>query len=341
MKLSKVLFFVVIISLIFTGLVACKDDKNTDSSKSDSSGETVKLRLAEIHPDDYPTTLGDKEFARLVEEKTDGEVVIDVYANGVLGDETNIIKSVQMGSIDFARVSLAPMGEFQKDLNALQMPYLYRDDEHMWKVLDGDIGQNLLDGLSEENFYGLCFYDGGSRSFYNTKKEIKSLDDLKGLKIRVQENKLMQTLISSLGANPTSMAMSEVYSALKTGVIDGAENNFSSYVSANHYEVATYYTIDKHTRIPEIVIASKTSLDKLGEEKIEIIKESARESEALQIDEWNKAEEENRKKAEENGCKITELDEDTLKEFQEASQEVYDTEGKDFSELIEEIKAVE
>jgi len=300
--------------------------------------DQIVLRLAENQPADYPTTLGDLEFARLVEERTNGRIKIEVYYGAQLGDEKSVIEQVQFGAIDFARISISPISEFAKDLNALQLPYIYRDADHMWKVLSGPIGDELLKSVESANLVGLTWYDSGSRNFYNTKKEVKSVADLKGMKIRVQESKLMMGLVEALGASPTPMAYGEVYSALQTGVIDGAENNWPSYISSSHYEVAKYITIDSHTRVPEIVVGSPITLGKLSAEDQEIIKKAAKESTELQKAEWAKYSKKSEDAAVAAGCTITTLDEATTLEFQNAMKPLHDELGKDYADLIKRIQ---
>ena len=214
--------------------------------------EPIVFRLAENQPEDYPTTLGDKEFARLVEERTNGRIKIEVYSGGQLGDEKSIAEQIQFGAIDFARLSLSPLTEHEKSMGVLMLPYLYRDKEHMFKVLEGTVGEKILSNLeAKAGIVGLGWLDAGSRNFYNTEREIKTPADMKGLKIRVQETALMMDLISALGASPVALAYGDVYSAMQTGVIDGAENNWPSFESSKHYEIAKYFTIDEHTRVPE------------------------------------------------------------------------------------------
>ncbi len=200
-----------------------------------AQAKPIVLRLAETHPKGYPTELGDEEFARLVKERSGGRIVIEVYPGSQLGEEKAVIEQVQFGAIDLTRVSISPLASFVPKLNAFQMPYLYRDSDHMWKVLKGDIGKELLASLEPFGFIGLGWFDGGARSFYNSKKPVRTPADLKGLKIRVQESELMMGLVRAFGAVPTPMPYGEVYSGLQTGVIDGAENNPPSYFSASHY----------------------------------------------------------------------------------------------------------
>ena len=306
-----------------------------------AAADTVVLRLGETHVADYPTTKGNYEFARLVEERTGGRIKIEVYHSSQLGQEKAVIEQVQFGAVDFTRVSISPLSAFAPAFDALQMPYLYRGEEHMWKVLDGPIGEEFLASLEPANFIGLAWYDSGARNFYNSKKEIKSVADLKGMKIRVQESKLMMGLVSALGAVPTPMPFGEVYSALQTGVIDGAENNWPSYFSTSHYEVAKYFTLDGHTRVPEILIASKISMDKLSKEDREIIKQAAKDSMPHQIKLWKEFEKVAEDKVRAAGSIITELTPEALVEFQNAMQPMYDALSPELQEIVKKIRDVQ
>jgi tripartite ATP-independent transporter DctP family solute receptor len=329
---------IVLCSVLAVGVMTgCSKSSGSSSGEGKPSEKQVVLRLAEIHPEDYPTTIGDKEFAKLVGERTNGRIKIEVYPGGQLGQEKAVIEQVQFGAIDFARISVSPVAEFAKELNAIMLPYLYRDADHMWKVLDGPIGEDLLKSVDKAKLVGLAWFDAGARNFY-TKKEIKSLADLKGLKIRVQQSKLMMGLVTALGGSPTPMDTGEVYSGLQTGVIDGAENNFSTYVSGSHVEVAKYFTLDGHTRVPEIVVASPTTMSKLSKDDQEIIRKAAKDAVKVQKEAWNKKEKDSEEKAKALGAKITTLDEKTLAEFQKAVQPVYDDIGKDYKELIKKIQ---
>jgi tripartite ATP-independent transporter DctP family solute receptor len=299
-----------------------------------------EFKLYEIHETTYPTTQGDIEFARLVNVGTQGRVHITVYDNGQLGsDEKAIVEQTQMGAMDFARISLAPLAQFVPALNVLTLPYIYRDGTHMWKVLQGPIGMNLLSSIDKANLVGLCYYDAGARNFYNSVKEIKSLADLKGMKFRVQQAKLPMDMVTALGASPTPMATGDVYSAIQTHVIDGAENNWPSYISFSHYEVAKYFTVDGHTRVPEVLVASKLSLSKLAKADQDVVMKSAAASVEYQKALWAKSEKDNEAKAKAAGCVITYLDAATLADFQNAMAPVY-AQYKDYADLIAQIQAV-
>ena len=187
------------------------------------------LTYAENQAEDYPTTQGADKFAELVKEKTEGKVEILVNAGGSLGDEKSVIEQLQFGGIDFARVSISTVAEYIPKLNVLQMPYLYTGADHMWKVLEGPIGDDFLNSFDGSGLIALSWYDAGARSFYNSIKPIEKLEDIKGMTIRVQESELMSDTVRALGAVPVPMIYGEVYSGLQTGKVDGAENNWPSF----------------------------------------------------------------------------------------------------------------
>lgn len=298
----------------------------------------VVLRLAETHAQDYPTTKGDYEFARLVKERSGGRIEIQVYPGSQLGQETAVIQQVQFGAIDLTRVSISPLASFVPKLDAFQMPYVYRDEEHMWKVLKGQIGNDLLKSLEPFGFIGLGWFESGSRSFYNSKRAIKTPADLKGLKIRVQESELMMGLVSSFGAVPTPMPFGEVYSALQTGVVDGAENNWPSYFSTSHYEVAKYFTLDEHTRVPEIIIGSKISLGRLSKADQELIRKAAADAVDFQRKAWADYEKVSIDKVTAAGSQITKITDKGP--WQDAVKAMYAKKSKEVQALVAQIAAV-
>lgn len=303
-----------------------------------AQAKPIVLRLAETHPKGYPTEMGDEEFARLVKERSNGRIVIEVYPGSQLGEEKAVIEQVQFGAIDLTRVSISPLASFVPRLNAFQMPYLYRDPEHMWKVLKGDIGKELLASLEPFGFIGLGWFDGGSRSFYNSKKAVRTPADLKGMKIRVQESELMLDLVRSFGAIPTPMPYGEVYSGLQTGVIDGAENNPPSYYSASHFEVAKFYTLDEHTMVPEIVIGSKISLSRLSEADQNLIRQAAFDAIDYQRTQWNAYVKLSMDKVTSAGCIIIPISDKT--EWMKAVDPMYKKQSKEIQDLVARIRAV-
>jgi tripartite ATP-independent transporter DctP family solute receptor len=300
--------------------------------------QSVVLRLAETHPVDYPTTRADLEFARLVAERSGGRIRIEVYAGSQLGQERAVIEQVQFGGIDMTRVSLSVMASFVPVLDALQMPYLYRDNAHMWKVLKGDIGEELLASLDPFDFVGLGWFEAGSRNFYNSKRAVRVPSDLRGLRIRVQESEFMMGLVAAFGAVPVPMAYGEVYSALQTGVVDGAENNWPSYYSTSHYEVAKYITLDEHTCVPEIIVGSKISLGMLSPADRELIKKAAFDAVDFQRAEWSRYERVSIDKVKAAGNAIVEIADKSA--WQSLMAPLYARQAPEIRKLIERVKAV-
>jgi len=297
------------------------------------------MRLAETHPQDYPTTQGDIKFAELVKERTNGRIIIEVYPGSQLGEEKAVIEQVQFGAIDFTRVSVSPLAAFVPVFNALQLPYLYRSQDHMWNVLLGPIGEELLASLEPSGFIGIGWFEPGARNFYNSRRPVSKPEDLAGLKIRVQESELMVGMVQGLGAVATPMPYGEVYSGLQTGVIDGAENNWPSYESTSHYEVAKYFTLDEHTRVPEIIIASKISMDKLSEEDQKIIKQAALDAIPYQKQLWGDREKASEEKVRAGGSIITEVED--IAAWQARMQPLYAKQPADIQALIKRISEVD
>ncbi len=281
------------------------------------------LTYAENQAEDYPTTLGAYRFAQLVEERTGGRIQIQVNAGGTLGDERTVNEQLQFGGIDFARVSLSPLAEFVPRMNVLQMPYLYNDSQHMWRVLEGPVGDEFLGAVDSAGLTALSWYDAGARNFYSSRKPVQTVEDVKGMRIRVQESELMVAMIEALGGDALQLAYGEVYSALQTGTIDGAENNWPSYESERHYEVAPFYTVDEHTRVPEIQLASSYTWNKLAPEDQEIIRACARESAVYERKLWAERSRASEERMRRSGCTVIELSQEEKQRFQEAMMPVY------------------
>jgi tripartite ATP-independent transporter DctP family solute receptor len=297
------------------------------------------MRLAETHPQDYPTTKGDYEFARLVKERTNGRIVVEVYYGNQLGEERAVIEQVQLGAIDFTRVSISAVSSFVRDLDAFQLPYLYRDAAHMWKVLNGPIGEEILKKHEASNFVGVGWFESGSRNFY-TKKPVKTVSDLKGMKIRVQQAPLMVGMVEALGAVATPLPYGEVYSALQTGVVDGAENNWPSYLTTSHYEVAKYFIVDEHTRVPEITVGSKKVFDKLSKEDQALILKAMKDAQPYQYKLWVDFEKVAEKTVAEKGSVITQVSPQEKQKFIDAMKPVYDKQPPEIMAVVNKIRAV-
>lgn len=294
------------------------------------------LTYAENQPEGYPTTLAAYHFADLVYERTEGRIKIKVHSGGKLGDEVSVIEQLQFGGIDFARASIMTMGQFDPKMNVLQLPYLYQDSEHMWKALDGEIGEEFMSSLEGYGLKALSWYDAGARHFYTTEK-VSCLEDLEGKRIRVAESDLMRALVSALGGVPVPMAYSDVFSALETGEINGAENNWSSYTFTDHHKVAGYMLLDGHNRIPELQLCSQVTWNKLTEADQDIIKTCAMESAVYERKQWWEQEDLSRKKAERSGVVATELSEEEAKRFREVVMPLYEEFGGEYQELVQKI----
>lgn len=298
----------------------------------------ILLRLANNQKPDHPASRACDYLAQLVDERTEGRIKIHVYHSAALGDEAQTVKEVEYGSIDMARVSIAMLTGYNQDLLALQMPYLYRDGDHMWRVLDSGLGDRYLVSMEKRGITGLCWYEAGARNFYTSSREIKGLEDLKDLRIRVQESSFMMDVIGALGAIPVDMPYEEVREALKNGEIDGAENNFPSYVSAGHYHDAPYLVLDEHIRVPEMVVMNLNVLEQLDAADRQIIRQAAVESSERQRELWKEYEKEQWAVLERSGVRLA-CPED-MEAFRQMVQPVYDIYGQPCREVLETIRGL-
>ena len=304
-----------------------------------ASAQTV-LRSSDTHPDGYPTVEAVKYFGELVKERTAGRYAVELYPSAQLGEEKDTIEQVRTGVIDLNRISMAPFNGLIPETTVPSLPYIFRSEDHMHKVMDGAVGDQIAAAFEQVGLVLLAFYDSGARSFYNSKKPINSLADLSGMKFRVIQSDIFVDMVAALGANATPMPYGEVYSAIETGVIDGAENNFPSYDTAKHAEVAKFYSLDEHTMVPEAFVMAKSSWDKLTPEDQAIFKAAAKESVAKQRELWAAKVKESRAKVEAAGSQITTPDKQP---FIDAMGPVYEKHVKDdkLKAMVEAIKAVQ
>ena len=305
-----------------------------------ATAQEVVLRAADNQPEDYPTVQGLYFMADYIEAATDGRIVMEVFPGGQLGDERSTNEQVQLGVIDVVRTSTSPVGEFHAPMGVFSLPYIFRGETHMWKVVNGPIGRELLDGLAEADLRGLAYYDSGSRNFYTTDVPIRSTADLEGLRMRTQQSQVVLDMMEALGAEPVPMAFEEVYSSLQTGVIDGAENNFPSYgpFGVRHYEVAPYFTLDGHARVPEVVMISEQTWSGLDPADQQIVREAALASTTVQAALWDDLSNESRAAVVEAGSEIITVD---VSEFQEAMAPLYEEYGSAYGDLVDRILAVD
>lgn len=299
----------------------------------------VELKAADVHPDGYPNVVAMQSMGKKLEAESKGRFTLKMFPGGVLGDEKSMIEQTQAGGIDILRTSLGPVGTVVPEVNVFNMPFVFRDEAHMRKVIDGPIGDELLKKITDSsaNLVALGWMDGGTRNLY-AKKAIRTPADLAGQKIRMMGNPLFVDTMNAMGGSGISMGWGEVYSALQTGVVDGAENNVPSYVSANHFSVNKFYSLTGHLIIPEIFVYSKTKWAKLSPEDQALIKKLAKETQMEQRRLWDKrvAMDSARLKA----AGVTLVSDVDKQAFFKATQPVRDKYGAAYADLIKRIEAV-
>lgn len=232
----------------------------------------------DTHPADYPTVRAFRYFGDLIEKRSGGRLRVKLFPGGQLGAERDTLEITAFGGLDFNRVNLAPLNSIEPLTIVPSLPFLFEDEAHLRRALDGEPGKRVLASLARHDLVGLCFYDSGGRSFYNGRRPVHRPEDMRGMKIRVQNSDLYVAMIRSLGADATPMDLGEVYQGLVQGVVDGAENNWPSYQTGRHFEVAPYYSLTNHVMAPEVLLMSRNSWNDLDPSQREIVMESARES---------------------------------------------------------------
>ena len=300
------------------------------------------LKASDVHPEGYPTVQAVENMGKKLEEATGGRLSIQMYASMQLGGEKEAIEQAQVGALQLARVSVGTLGPVVDDLNVFNLPFLFRDTAHMEKVIDGPVGQELLDKVTNNpkaGLVGICWMDAGARSVYDTKRPIKAISDLKGLKVRVMGNPMFVDMMNALGGNGVAMGYDQVFAALQTGVVDGAENNPPSFVFDNHYQVAKYYTLTEHLIVPEMLVFSRKTWDGLSKDDQALIIKFGREAQLEERALWTKYEQEALDKAKSAGIQVIEIADKTP--FQDAVKPVWDKYGPKYAEMIKRIGAVE
>ena len=298
-----------------------------------------RLILANVHVDGYPTARGLRVFAEAVaaEPKLAGYTV-DLQLGGVLGNEKETLEKLSFGGVQLACTSVAPLAEFSEAIGVLTLPYLFRDPDHLWSVLDGPLGDELLATLEPDGFVGLAFYDAGARSFYNRERPIRTLGDLQGLKIRVQKSEIMREMVSALGASPVSLGFKEVYTNLYTGSIDGAENNLPSYRSERHFEVARFYSYDRHSTIPDVLLVRRDLFEQLTDAQRTALRAAAKRSSEAQREFFAETVQEALEAVQAAGSEVNEIDDPIA--FQQAVEPLYERFAGRYGDWVERIRAV-
>lgn len=285
-----------------------------------ASAQAITLRSADTHPDGYPTVEAVKIMGRMAEERSGGRLRIQVFHSRQLGEERETLEQTRFGVIDLNRVNMGPLNNLVPETAVPALPFLFRDEAHMRRVMDGPIGEDILSGADRHGLVGLCSYDSGARSFYSRRGPIRTPDDMRGLRVRVQQSDLWVAIMRAVGANATPLPFGEVYSALQTGVVDAAENNWPSYQSTRHFEVARFYSETEHSMSPEILVASKRTFDRLPRDLQGILRQAARDSVPEMRRLWDAQTIASRNTAVQGGAQVNAVDKEA---FARAMQPVY------------------
>jgi tripartite ATP-independent transporter DctP family solute receptor len=299
------------------------------------------FKASDVQPAGYPTVVATENMGKKLQAATNGRLSVQMFPSMQLGGEKETIEQTQIGAIQLLRVSAGTVGPIVDEINVVNMPFLFKNMAQAERMMDGPIGQELLDKITANANAGLvalCWMNSGSRSLYNTKHPIKAIEDLKGLKFRVIGNPIFVDMMNALGGNGVAMGYDQVFSALQTGVIDGAENNMPSYVFSNHYTAAKYYSLTEHLIIPEVMVFSKRSWAALSAEDQNLVKKFAREAQLEERELWNKYEAQAMEKAKAAGCEIVEISDKAP--FQNAVKPVWEKYGPKYADMIKRIRAV-
>jgi tripartite ATP-independent transporter DctP family solute receptor len=303
--------------------------------------QKMVLKSTDVHPFGYPTVEAVVRMGKKLEAATKGRLSVQMFPAMQLGGEKEMIEQAQVGALAMARISAGPMGPIVPEINVFNLPFMFRDPGHMQKVIDGPIGDEMLNKLTNHptaGLVGLCWMDAGSRNVYNSKKPVKSMEDLKGLKIRMMGNPVFVDTMNALGGNGVAMGYDQLINALQTGVVDGAENNYPSYANGQHYRYAKYYTLTEHLIIPEILVFSKKIWNTLSKDDQALIMKLAKEAQQEERKLWAEMEQTSLKQMREAGVEIIKVAD--KKPFQDAVKPVWERYGKDHASLIQRIQAV-
>lgn len=304
-----------------------------------SAQAEIKLKFADIHPAGYPTVVAEENMGKTLTKETNGELTFQYFPGGVLGSEKEVIEQMQVGAIQMSRVSLGIVGPVVPDVNVFNMPFIFRDQQHMRNVIDGPVGDEILDKITNSEFglVALAWMDGGTRNIY-TKKPVRKLEDLKGMKIRVQGNPMFIDMMNAMGGNGIAMDTGEIFSALQTGVIDGAENNPPTLLEHNHFQNAKFYSLTGHLILPEPIVMSKITWEKLTPDQQQLVKKAAKAAQAEERVLWDKKSAASEEKLKAAGVEFITVDK---KPFYEATASVREKYGAPYADLIKKIEAVQ
>ncbi|CDQ38010.1 MULTISPECIES: TRAP transporter substrate-binding protein [Virgibacillus] len=336
----------IVVSTLFLGLLvlgACSPAEQVASGQGNASEAGTKtLTLAHIHNDASPVYQSLEEFAEKVEEKTNGSVNIKIYAEGVLGGETKVMELVQNGVIDMTKVNGGVVSQFEQTFSVFSLPYVFRNDEHFRKFMETDTVKQMYKDLKDVQLRGVTYYDAGARSFYTGETKVETPEDLEGLKIRVMNNVTAIQMVEMLGAAPTPMSATEVYTSLQQGIIDGAESSPIALTDANHGEVAKQFSFDEHTRIPDFLIMSNASWNKLNKSEQQALIEAGEETTKTHNERWDQMIEASIDQArEEMGVEFSNPDQAPFRELVEPLLQDRRKENPAIDTLLKKIEAIQ
>ena len=322
------------------GITDAQTNQSQTSQERQRKVPEYVFSYADNQTGNYPTVQAARRFADQVNQETDGRIEIRVYPNAELGDEDSTVRQVSYGGIDFCRCSLSNLPDYSEETLVLQLPYLYEDRDHMWRVLDGEIGVQVKDSLQGSGMVALSWFDAGVRNFYTTDEAIRCLEDMQGMKIRVQQAELAEDMVEALGAEAVPIVYEAVKDALQTGEIDGAENNWASYEAMQHDEIARYYTVDEHMRVPELMLVSSATWEQLSAEDQATIQRCADAAGLYERELWTARETSAREKCLREGTVEIVLPEREKKRFRDAVSPLYKKYCGDYAELVEKINEI-
>ncbi|MGP4041496.1 TRAP transporter substrate-binding protein [Gracilibacillus sp. D59] len=332
-------FKIGILFLLLGILVACGNNESGDNDSA-SNKESKELRLAHNLSEDHPIHKALTTFVESVEKKTDGNITFEIFPNGVLGSESDVLEQVQNGSVDMTKVSAGALESFSKEYSVFSLPYIFTSDKHYRNVMESDVVDEIYQSTEDEGFVGISYFDSGARSFYTVDKPIETPEDLEGLNIRVMDSQTAIDMVDLLGGTPTPLGYNEIYTSLQQGVIDGAESNPTALTTGQHGEVAKNFSYSEHTNIPDILVVSTDLWDSLSDEEKEIFKEAAHETRKEHTELWNQAIEDAVTEAKEMGVKFNKVDKEPFIELVQPLHEEYKKDER-LAEIINSINELD
>lgn len=341
----KKVLSLLLVAILVLSLAACGsngESTSTNGANDSKSAESKTLKLAHNLNEQHTVHLALSEFAKLVEEKSSGAMKVQIYPNGQLGSESQVLEQLQAGAVAMTKVSAAALTTYSEGYNAFTLPYVFADEDHYFKCMESEAVENLYNSTSDKGFVGVTFYNSGARSFYTVDKPILTPEDLNGVKIRVMGFQSQTDMVKALGGTPVGMPYGEVYTSLQSGVIDGAESNETALTNGKHGEVSKHFSYDEHTRIPDILVISSKVWETLSEEEQAIVKEAASESTEYHKPLWTKAIDEAKKEASEDmGVEFHEVDKTPFRKAVEPMLKQYGEEYPEVKNLLDAFKGLE